>query len=148
MSPAVPKTSDAAQSEEVLRQLRIPFIRRATLARKSGTEDAFLIDIGLSGAFIERREALPVGEQLEIHLAWPGSEVPFRATCRVAWSHSEGAPLSSKALPPGVGLEFVDMSETDRKRLRSLLDEYCAQDAPVRRFLRHWPDAERHSDDP
>ena len=40
------------------------------------------------------------------------------------------------------------MSETDRARLRDLLEEYCRQEPSVRRFLRHWPEAERQGDDP
>ena len=66
----------------------------------------------------------------------------------MAWWHPEGESLSSKSLPPGGGLEFVEMSESDGARLRSLLIEYCQQEPRVRRFLRHWPEAERQGDDP
>lgn len=107
-----------------------------------------MIDIGLAGAFVERAEPLPVDETIEIRFPWPGSEVPFAARCRVAWWHPQGAPLSSKSLPPGAGLQFVDMSETDRERLRGLLVDYCRQNPRVRRFLRHWPESERRGDDP
>ena len=81
-------------------------------------------------------------------MPWPGSEIPFKASCRVAWWHPQGAPLASKSLPPGAGLQFVEMSQGDRSRLRTLLVEYCQQNPRVRRFLRHWPDAERTGDDP
>ena len=40
------------------------------------------------------------------------------------------------------------MSQGDRDRLRAYLEDYCRQDSRVRRFLRHWPDAERVGDDP
>jgi hypothetical protein len=148
MVPALSASRALAPPESVLRQLRIPFVRRATLASGSWSEDVFLIDIGLAGAFIERAEPLPVDEAFEIRFAWPGSEIPFGARCRVAWWHPEGGPLSSKSLPPGAGLQFVEMSEPDRERLRGLLVEYCRQNPRVRRFLRHWPEAERHGDDP
>jgi len=134
--------------ESVLRQLRIPFVRRATLVHTKGEEDVFVIDIGFAGAFVERAEALPLDTTLEIRFPWPGSEIPFRAGCRVAWWHPQGAPLASKSLPPGAGLQFTEMSETDRERLRTLLVDYCRQNPRVRRFLRHWPDAERQGDDP
>jgi hypothetical protein len=135
-------------AEAVLRQLRIPFVRRATLVRGAAEEEAFIIDIGLTGVFIERAASLPVDEGLEIRFAWPGSEVPFRARCRVAWWHPEGEALSSKSLPSGAGLEFVEMPEADRERLRALLVDYCRQEPSVRRFLRHWPEGERRGDDP
>lgn len=148
MTPAPSTARDPMPPEGVLQQLRIPFVRRATLASAARTEEVFLIDIGLAGAFIERAEPLPVNEALEIRIPWPGSEIPFRAHCRVAWWHPQGAPLASKSLPPGAGLQFVDMSDVDRDRLRALLVDYCRQNPRVRRFLRHWPDAERQGDDP
>jgi PilZ domain len=148
MTPALSSARESSPPESVLRQLRIPFVRRVTLASSARNEDAFMIDIGLAGAFVERADSLPVDEEIEIRFPWPGSEIPFAARCRVAWWHSEGAPLSSKSLPPGAGLQFVDMSEHDRERLRALLVDYCRQNPRVRRFLRHWPEAERTGDDP
>jgi hypothetical protein len=139
---------DAHPPEAVLRRLRIPFVRRATLLYEGVEEEIFLIDIGLEGAFIERSEALPQAGTLEIRFAWPGSEIPFRARCRVAWWHAPDSPLSSKSLPAGAGLQFTEMSDVDRERLRSHLVGYCRQDPRVRRFLRHWPDSERRGDDP
>jgi hypothetical protein len=147
MTPALSSARESPP-ESVLRQLRIPFVRRAALVSRARSEDVFILDIGLAGAFIERAEALPVDETLEIRFPWPGSEIPFSARCRVAWWHPEGAPLSSKSLPPGAGLQFVDMSDTDRERLRALLVDYCRQNPHVRRFLRHWPEADRRGDDP
>jgi hypothetical protein len=148
MTPALSTARESSPPESVLRQLRIPFVRRVILASSSRNEDAFMIDIGLAGAFVERAESIPVDEEIEIRFPWPGSEIPFAARCRVAWWHPEGAPLSSKSLPPGAGLQFVDMSEHDRDRLRALLVDYCRQNPRVRRFLRHWPEAERTGDDP
>jgi hypothetical protein len=148
MTPALSSARESLPPESVLQQLRIPFVRRATLASTSRNEEVFLIDIGLAGAFVERSESLPVDEAIEIRFPWPGSEIPFAARCRVAWWHPEGAPLSSKSLPPGAGLQFVDMSDADRERLRAMLVDYCRQNPRVRRFLRHWPEAERKGDDP
>jgi hypothetical protein len=148
MTPSLSRAREAPPPESVLRQLRIPFVRRATLLDGQTQEEVFVLDIGLAGAFVERSDPLAVGASLEIRFPWPGSEIPFRATCRVAWWHPQGAPLASKSLPPGAGLEFTGMSDPDRDRLRSLLVDYCSQNPRVRRFLRHWPDSERRGDDP
>jgi hypothetical protein len=136
-----------AASDAVLQRLRIPFVRRVILEREGREEEAFLLDIGLDGAFVERAEPLQANELIAIRFPWPGSEVPFRARCRVAWWHDKSAPLVSKSLSSGAGLQFVEMSEPDRERLHGLLIEYSRQDPGVRRFLRHWPEQER-SDDP
>ncbi len=135
------------QEEAALRRLRIPFVRRVRLERSGHEEETFLLDIGLGGAFVERSEALPAGQPVEIRFAWPGSEIPFRARCRVAWWHANAAPLVSKSLPSGAGLQFTDLSDLDRERLRGHLIAYWRQDPRVRQFLRHWPEAER-GDDP
>ena len=148
MNPALSSPRESAPPESVLQQLRIPFVRRVALVSTARSEDAFMIDIGLAGAFIERADSLPIDELLEIRFPWPGSEIPFSARCRVAWWHPEGGALTSKSLPPGAGLQFVEMSEADRERLRGLLADYCRQNPRVRRFLRHWPEAERQGDDP
>ncbi len=146
--PEIDHAQETHPPESVLRQLRIPFVRKATLLREGLHEEAFLIDIGLEGVFIERSEPLPGEQAVEISFPWPGSEIPFRAHCRVAWWHPEGAPLASKSLPPGAGLQFTSMSDGDRERLRAHLVDYCRQHPRVRRFLRHWPEAARRSDDP
>ncbi|HXB56519.1 MAG TPA: PilZ domain-containing protein [Vicinamibacteria bacterium] len=145
----LPNAEEGVPPESVLRKLRIPFVRRATLTHKGGTqEEVFVIDVGLSGVFIERAEPLPVGTEIEIRVSLPGNEIPFAASCRVAWWHPAGQPLPSKELPAGAGLEFVTLSEMDRGRLREQLEDYCRQHPRVRRFLRHWPEAERKGDDP
>jgi len=148
MTRALSRAREPAPPDGVLRQLRIPFVRKANLVSGGGTEEVFLIDIGLTGAFVERAQSMVVGDVVEIRFPWPGSEIPFSTRCRVAWWHPSGAPLSSKSLPPGAGLQFLEMSEADRGRLHGLLVDYCRQNPRVRRFLRHWPEAERQGDDP
>ena len=110
MTPALSSPRESSPPESVLQQLRIPFVRRVALVSSARSEDAFMIDIGLAGAFVERADSLPIDELLEIRFPWPGSEIPFSARCRVAWWHPEGGALSSKSLPPGAGLQFLEMS--------------------------------------
>jgi hypothetical protein len=142
-------SDDGVPEERVLKHLRIPFVRKASLRRPNGvTEDAFVLDLGLEGVFIERSEELPVGEEADITLPWPGSEIPLQAHCRVTWWHPPGRKLASKSLPSGAGLFFVQMSDGDRARLREHLEDYCRRHPRVRRFLRHWPEEERVGDDP
>jgi len=130
-------SADDVPSDPILRRIRIPLIRRATLTRADGRdEDLFVIDLGLSGVFVERPEALPPGEVVRIHFPLPGNEIPVRAGCRVAWWHPPGAPLVSKSLPSGVGLEFVDLSDHDRERVRAHLLDYLRSHLGPRRFHR------------
>ncbi len=148
MKVAVADSREGDPPEEVLRRIRIPFVQRATLTHRGASEEAFIIDVGLAGVFIERQVPLPVGEAAVIAFPLPGNEIPVVARCRVAWCHEPGQRLASKHLPPGVGLEFEELGERDRGRLRAHVLAHCRQNPRVRRFLRHWPDVERAGDDP
>ena len=136
--PRDPARRDAAGS---LRAVRIPFIQKAALTVGGRTEHLFLVDLGLHGAFAERAAALPVGETVTLVFTLPGNEIPLTVGCRVAWWHPPDAPLVSKALPAGVGLEFVDWSVEDEARLRRFLEAYLRRSAG-RRFHRPLPLAE------
>ena len=130
-------SADDVPSDPVLRRIRIPLIRKASLTRADGqVEELFVIDLGLSGVFVERPEALPSGEVVRVRFPLPGNEIPIQAACRVAWWHPPGAPLVSKSLPSGVGLEFIELSEHDRGRVRSHLLEYLRSHLGPRRFHR------------
>lgn len=130
---------EGAPPDSVLRRLRISLIRRATLEHRGGTQEVFIIDLGLLGLFVEREQPLPVGEEVRISFVLPGNEIPVVARCRVAWCHERGAPLMSKSLPPGLGLEFAELSETDRRRLRELILEQYRRSPRARQFVRQWP---------
>jgi Tfp pilus assembly protein PilZ len=138
MPKAVRRVSPRLTAEQ-LDKLRIPFVQRASLAHGAGREDLFLVDLGVAGAFAERERPLPVGEKVTLSFPLPGNDRPIRAVCRVAWWHPPAGRLVSKSLPAGVGLEFVEISEQDRARLRRHLLEYLGRDTMGRRFHRAWP---------
>ncbi len=129
-------------TEDVLRQLRIPMIRKVTLTLRGKPEEVFAIDVGLAGIFIERKEALAVNEKAEVEFGVPGNELRIKARCRVAWCHKKGAPLKSKQLPAGIGLQFVEMAEGDKSRLREHVLDYCRRHPKTRQFHPSWPEDE------
>jgi len=144
----LPRDREDVPSELVLEKVRIPFVQKASLTHKGVTQEAFTIDVGLTGVYVERAEPLAIGEPVLVSFGMPGYETPLTARCRVAWWHPGDRPLATKSLPPGIGLQFVELSDSDRKRVRELVVEHCRQHPRVRRFLRHWPEAELKGDDP
>jgi hypothetical protein len=131
-----------AVPEPVLRQLRVPMIRKAALRSGGGDEDVFVIDIGLRGVFVERGEPLPVNERVQVRFTLPDNEIPVEAGCRVAWAHTPGARLVSKVLPAGVGLEFVEIQARDLERVRAHVVRYCRRHPKARQFHPNWPELE------
>jgi Tfp pilus assembly protein PilZ len=124
-------------SEDVLRRMRIPFIRRATLVCEGFAEEVFLVDLALSGAFVERPNPLAVGATVELSFCLPENEIPLVVSCRVAWCHTGDTPLLNKSRPNGAGLEFVASSPVDQERLRRHLTDYYHRDPGSRRFVGH-----------
>src|SRR5688572_15935970 len=110
MYRAEPRSDDEQPTEDVLRRMRIPLIRRAALLWPDREEDVFAIDLALSGIFVERAQAMVVGEALGVRFWLPENELPIEARCRVAWWHGPSASLDTKTLPPGAGLEFTDIA--------------------------------------
>jgi hypothetical protein len=137
--PKAVRPGSSRLTAEQLRKVRVPFVQRATLAHGAEREELFLVDLGVSGAFAERAQPLPVGDRVSLSFPLPGNEQPIRAECRVAWWHPPGQELANRSLPAGVGLEFVELSERDRRRLRQHLLDYLGRETMGRRFHRAWP---------
>jgi hypothetical protein len=132
-------------TEPLLRKIRIPFVQRASLALgagQAGREEVFLVDLGLAGVFAERRDPIGLGELVEISFPLPGNEIPVTARCRVAWRHGQGEPIRSRSLPPGMGLEFVEISPEDLERVRRHVLDHLRRGRGARRFAPRWPDVE------
>jgi hypothetical protein len=137
---ATPGAPASLPPDALLRKLRVSLIQRATLEHDGRQEPVFTIDVGLLGVFVERAAPLPVGEMVGVSFPLPGNAIPISALCRVAWRHAPHAPLVSKSLPAGLGLEFVTLSDPDRARLRELLLEHWRRDPRARQFVRQWPE--------
>ncbi len=118
-------------------RVRIPFVQRARLSLGGVASEAFLLDLGLAGVFVETTQELLVDHSVEITFRLPGNEIPVQARARVAWLNSGKTPQGGR--PAGAGLEFVALSPADRERLREFLADYCRRDGAARRFARPWP---------
>jgi Tfp pilus assembly protein PilZ len=138
----MPKASSGRRSagflESVLPKVRVPLMQMGSLIYKGATEDLFIIDLALTGVFVERQRPLTLGEVVEVRFRLPHNEIPVSAKCRVAWWHPEGAPLVSKSLPAGMGLAFTEISERDRTKIREQLVDHFRRQPGERRFTRQW----------
>jgi Tfp pilus assembly protein PilZ len=139
---APPMAAEGLPAEPVLRKIRIPCIQRATVGFASGREDLFMIDLGLRGVFLERSQPAAAGEEIELWFSLPGNEIRLHARCRVAWVRRDVVAVGPRALPAGIGLEFVAMSDRDTERVRQHLLQHLRQHPRQRRFLRHPEEAE------
>ena len=123
--------------DDVLARIRIPFVQRATLRCRGVEEDAFIVDLGLEGVFVERKEPLPRGERASVAFRLPGNALAIDVACEVAWSKTGDA--APGGMPAGVGLHFAGLSDADRARLSAFLAAWCRRHGKARRFTRPWP---------
>ena len=146
MQKAAPPLAAAGLPDEpVLRKIRIPCIQRATVGFATGREDLFMIDLGLRGVFVERPRPGAAGEEIDLWFTLPGNEIRIHTRCRVAWVRPSVVAVGPRALPAGIGLEFVAMTDRDTERVRQYLVEYLRQHPRQRRFLRHPEEAEEEA---
>jgi len=132
-----PRSDDGVPSEDVLRRLRVPFIRRASLTWEGRRQDVFVIDLALTGVFVEWPSPPPVDTRLDLTFQLPENEIPIVAGCRVAWCHTPDPDKERRPLPAGAGLEFISLTPDAADRLRQYLVDYYRRDPRARRFIPH-----------
>lgn len=75
------------------------------------------VDVSMGGAFLRSDLLLELGDQLEMAIPLPHDPEPIRALGRIVWV-TRDPDVKGNA---GMGIEFVDISETDRARLAKFL---------------------------
>ncbi len=83
-------------------------------------------NISTSGLFVSSPKPRKPDEVFDIEFTLPGVlDKRFSCKCRVVWSRSY---KSEAPYPAGFGVEFIGLSEEDRKYLKSWVDRVPAKD--------------------
>lgn len=75
-------------------------------------------DLSPGGAFLKSDLLLEKGETLTLEFSVPGHSRRFKSGARVAWVRR--FPKANE--PAGMGVEFVSMSQDDRRELTAFLE--------------------------
>jgi uncharacterized protein (TIGR02266 family) len=80
----------------------------------------YSVNLSTGGIFIETLEPIDIETPLTLEFSLPGN--PHKICChgRVAWVNTADQ-LSSQALPPGIGVQFLDLNLKDLRALRAFL---------------------------
>ena len=82
-------------------------------------------NINAGGAFIETKDLLPVDYKLQIQFELDDGSDLISCTARVAWvNHPEW--IKCEKLPPGMGVQFIDLDEEDQKMIVKFVDSQLA----------------------
>ena len=88
----------------------------------------FSVYLSTGGLFLTTNFPLGVDENLSLIFSLPDSDRSISCKARVAWTNPEFAPRKPE-LPPGVGVQFVDMSLEDIKTLKLFLERNVIEPA-------------------
>lgn len=80
----------------------------------------FSVNISAGGVYIETATPLAADENITLLFSLPGQERVIRCAARVAWVNLAQQP-KKRALPPGFGVQFVDIALDDLHTIRDYL---------------------------
>lgn len=80
------------------------------------------INLGIGGMFVETVHSFPVGTVLMIRFTLPAGGEIIQCNAHVAWINHQDAPVKP-SLPPGMGLEFFNLSAGNVALLTHYLHE-------------------------
>ncbi len=101
---------------EQRRHPRVPLYVEVSFGEVAEDVTEYILNISRGGLFIETFSPLKPGALLQINFYLPDAGHSFNVTGSVAWSRN----MATAAGPPGMGIQFQDISQQDA----DLLDEY------------------------
>lgn len=82
----------------------------------------YSVNLSAGGLFIETLKILPVDTELLLKFKLPDVDTVISCNARVAWTNDPDA-LKKISLPPGMGLQFINISLDDLHFIRAFLDK-------------------------
>ncbi len=133
--PSTPKAKKKAKSLDVVSSKEDRFSGRrigVDLLVSYRSKGNYLFDfcrnLGSGGIFLKTEEPLTPGEELELTFTIPNSSEVILTKGQVMWAQQN--VKNRPELIPGMGVQFVGCTETDRKKLDDLVATYNANYAP------------------
>jgi uncharacterized protein (TIGR02266 family) len=81
----------------------------------------YTVNVSSGGLFIETSKILPVDTLLMIKFKLPDVETAISCKARVAWTNEGDAP-KKPSFPPGMGIQFLDLTQDDMHAIRMFVD--------------------------
>ena len=82
----------------------------------------YSINMSAGGVFMETTKILPVDTAVIVKFNLPNSDKIIVSKARVAWTNEPDA-IKKASLPPGMGLQFLDLSFENMNTIRTFLDK-------------------------
>lgn len=106
---------------EPRRSKRIPRSFQLTFKDQQSLKKSYTGNICDEGLLIKTASPLAKGERFPLQLELPGDPDPVQIGCEVVWSRAETDDPVRR--PTGMGVKFVQLSDSDRMRMQKSLEE-------------------------
>ena len=92
---------------------------RISFKKESDFFKSYIGNLAKGGLFVKTRKVLPVDTLLNLELTLPKADRTVHTTGKVIWTRPENA--SSDKMPPGMGIQFIDIDPEDEKILKDYM---------------------------
>ena len=86
----------------------------------------YSMNISQGGLFISTRNPLPLGTRIALKVGIPDAEVPMNIEGEVVWV-SEYDKKSKSNLIPGMGIQFRNLDDREKKRIEDFIAKEAGQ---------------------
>ena len=110
--------------EPQIEKARIPFVAPCVVAGREGPVRGNVCNLSTEGVYVTVDPIPEPGAAVIVSFRLPGQEELFERAATIAWVNPEG-PDRMRALAPGCGMRFVNLSDADRVVLTDLVDRFA-----------------------
>lgn len=118
--------SEAVATEQREYPRLAPTILRADVERDGTRSQGYLMNVSLGGAFLVLEEPPSPDAAITVHVMLPWGMGNCRLEARSVWLQTDD---QERAI--GAGVQFVDVSEDTKKKLRGYLDRFVELAADI-----------------
>lgn len=113
-----------SRPEPQTEKLRIPFVAPCVVSSAGGIAKGNVCNLSAQGVYVNAEPIPATGDSVIVAFRLPGLGEAFERAAVVTWRNPEG-PSRVRALPPGFGLRFANLSPSDRGVLHRLVAEFA-----------------------
>ena len=92
---------------------------RISFKKESDFFKSYIGNLAKGGLFVRTKKVLPVDTLLNLELTLPKTDRTVHTTGKVVWTRAEN--MSSDKMPPGMGIQFVDIDPEDERLLKNYM---------------------------
>jgi len=100
---------------------RVPKKFKVAYASPQALKESYLFNISLGGVYIKTNSPLSPGTRFMLKIFLPDGKEELEVECAVAWAQTNDQVTPNQKHPPGMGIEFLNLSSEGKKRIESIL---------------------------